>query len=182
MQISLSLTDIVNGVQVPTSVVDLPEGGQAMTFTAESKDKAIPLARKLCRELAKFRVANYTGTHSGETVTLRFGVEGATPPASWTSKSGGKSDKPETLAELQEALKSAGFKSGHYNSGSVTQKEGLVLQDDQVPVGLQFRIDEEGVLVVRTLRGPGKWYEAAIDGIEDAVRITQNTTRIFDLS
>jgi hypothetical protein len=182
MQISLSLSDIVNGVQVPASIEEVADGGQVMTFTAESKDKAIPLARKLVRELSRFRVANYTGTHSGETVTLRFGIPGATPPASWTASRSGKSEKPALLAEVQEELKKAGFKSGYFNSGSVTQQEGIVLQDDQVPVGIQFTLDDDGVLEVRTLRGPGKWYVAAIDGPADAVRIVKNATRIFDLS
>jgi hypothetical protein len=180
MQITLSLTDIVNSVQVPDKVTS--DGDvTTMIFSAET-DKAIPLARKLCRELAKFRVADYTGDRNGKGITLRFGIPGATPPANWTASRVSKSEKPVLLAELQKTLKDIGFESSYYNSGSVTQKEGIVISDSQVPVGLQFSLDDDGVLVARTMRGNGKWQEVLIDGIADAIRIVRNCTRIFDLS
>lgn len=184
MQISMSIQDIVSGVQVPDNVQDLPDGGQEMTFLAESEDKALPLARKLVRELTKFRVTDFTGTRDKAKLVLRFGQPGAVAPASWTAKkSSSASEKPAILAAVKIALVSAGFsKVLYYNSGSVTQKEGLVVTDDRIPVGLQFAMDENDDLIARTLLNKNTWFEAIIDGPADAVRIAKNATRLFDLS
>jgi hypothetical protein len=179
MNVTLTVTDIVSGIQVPDSVRKL-ESGEEMTFTAVDESKALPLARKIARELLKFRVTSFTGSKSGATITLIVGV-GLTPPAAWVSKASKSSDKPEILAGVQATLADAGFKSSYFNSGSVTQAQGVVVSDPMVQCGLQFML-EDGDLVARVLLGGGKSTSLVIDTPAQALRITQNATRIFDLA
>jgi hypothetical protein len=185
MQIKLDLTKIVTeaaGVQ-PIENVPTDDGGVMLGFRFSDGEYAVKAAKAIGRKLTSLGLTTgWTGARAENTLTIRLGDDGASPPATWLPKSaretGPASERPALLASLQDALKAKGIKSGYFNSGSVTKSTGIVVSDETVQCGLQFAVDEDGELFAKVQKGSG-WNTLVLASTDEALKIVENAQTIF---
>jgi hypothetical protein len=181
MQIKIDVAKLVReAVGATPEITPCEDGGAILTFTLSDGDAATKAGKAVARKLAAIGVTDgYTGGKEGGVLTIRLGLDGATPPATWLPKSAKSTEeRDETLSRVLDTLKGAKLKVGYFNSGKVTQSRGIAVHDETVQCGLQFQLDpEDGALVAKVQKG-NSWSVAAIE--EDQVlAIVRNCQRLF---